>query len=74
MAAVHDVLGEALEVERRRTGGLPARIGDHLTVHGRAGEPCPVYRADLRRVGYESHEVAHCPDCPTGARCSPTGG
>jgi formamidopyrimidine-DNA glycosylase len=62
------VLAEALEVERRRTGGLPTKIGDHFTVHGRYGEPCPRCGADLRRVSYESHEVTYCPTCQTDGK------
>jgi formamidopyrimidine-DNA glycosylase len=66
--AVREILEEALEQERRRTGGLPTKIGDHFTVHGRYGEPCPRCRGDLRRVSYESHEVAYCPTCQTGGK------
>lgn len=68
VAAVHEVLTEALEAERRRSGGLPTKIGDHFTVHGRWGQPCPRCGADLRRVSYESHEVTYCPDCQTGGK------
>ena len=66
--AVGEILAEALEVERRRSGGLPTKICDHFTVHGRYGEPCPVCGADLRRVSYESHEVTYCPGCQTGGK------
>jgi formamidopyrimidine-DNA glycosylase len=66
--AIHGVLDDALEVERRRSGGLPTKIGDHFTVHGKYGEPCPVCGDDLRRVSYESHEVAYCPTCQTGGK------
>jgi formamidopyrimidine-DNA glycosylase len=65
---LHTILTEALEVERRRSGGLPTKIGDHFTVHGRWGQPCPRCGADLRRVSYESHEVTYCPDCQTGGK------
>lgn len=68
LEAVGGVLGEALEAERRRSGGLPTKIGDHFTVHGRYGEPCPVCGDDLRRVSYESHEVTYCPTCQTGGK------
>jgi formamidopyrimidine-DNA glycosylase len=68
LGAVNDVLGEALEVERRRSGGLPTKIGDHFTVHGRYGESCPACGDDLRRVSYESHEVTYCPHCQTGGK------
>ena len=62
---IHAVLEEALQVERRRAGGLPTKIGDHFTVHGRYGTPCPRCGSDLRRVSYESHEVTYCPHCQT---------
>jgi formamidopyrimidine-DNA glycosylase len=68
LGAVNDVLGEALEIERKRPGGLPTRIGDHFTVHGKYGESCPVCGDDLRRVSYESHEVTYCPHCQTGGK------
>jgi len=66
--AVASVLSEALEVERRRSGGLPTKIGDHFAIHGRYGEPCPACGGDLRRVSYESHNVTYCPACQTGDR------
>lgn len=65
---VRDVLRAGLEVERRRTGGLPTKVGDHWVVHGRHGQPCPVCRSDLRRVSYESYEVTYCPACQTGGK------
>jgi formamidopyrimidine-DNA glycosylase len=68
LTATRDVLDEATEIERGRTGGLPTKIGDHFTVHGRYGMPCPVCGDDLRRVSYESHEVAYCPTCQTGGK------
>jgi formamidopyrimidine-DNA glycosylase len=66
--AVRTILSEAVDVERRRSGGLPSKIGDHFTVHNRYGEPCPVCGADLRRVSYESYEITYCPECQTGGR------
>ncbi len=68
ITATHEILTEALDVERGRSGGLPTKLGDHFTVHNRSGEPCPVCGADLRRVSYESHEVTYCPDCQTGGK------
>ncbi|HEX2025091.1 MAG TPA: DNA-formamidopyrimidine glycosylase family protein [Actinomycetota bacterium] len=65
---VHEVLAEALEAERRRTGGLPPKLGDHFAVHNRYGRPCPRCGDDLRRVSYESHEVTYCPTCQTGGK------
>jgi formamidopyrimidine-DNA glycosylase len=68
LEAVRSVLDEALEVERRRTGGLPTKIGDHFTVHGKHGTPCPRCGEDLRRISYESHEITYCPACQTGGK------
>lgn len=66
--AAHSVLTEAVEIERRRTGGLPTKIGDHFTVHGRHGTPCPTCGTDLRRVSYESYEVTYCPACQNAGK------
>src|ERR687891_669177 len=68
LRAVRAVLDEALEVERRRRGGLPTKLGDHFAVHNRYGEPCPRCGHDLRRVSYESHEVTYCPTCQTSGK------
>jgi formamidopyrimidine-DNA glycosylase len=68
LAAVHEIIAEGLAMERRRTGGLPPKVGDHWVVHGRYGQPCPACAADLRRVSYESHEVTYCPTCQTGGK------
>lgn len=68
LAATSEILDEALTVERARTGGLPTKLGDHFTVHGKYGEPCPRCGDDLRRVSYESHEVTYCPACQTGGK------
>jgi formamidopyrimidine-DNA glycosylase len=68
VGAIHAVLTDALEAERQRTGGLPTKLGDHFTVHNRAGEPCPRCGAELRRVSYESYEVTYCPPCQTGGK------
>jgi formamidopyrimidine-DNA glycosylase len=65
LTSLREVLEEALVAERARSGGLPTKIGDHFTVHGKYGTPCPRCGADLRRVSYESHEVAYCPTCQT---------
>jgi formamidopyrimidine-DNA glycosylase len=68
LVSVQEVLAEGLAEERNRTGGLPAKIGDHWIVHGRYGTPCPRCGDDLRRVSYESHEVTYCPTCQTGGK------
>ncbi len=68
--AATDVLAEALELERGREGGLSeAKLGGRFKVHGRVGEPCPTPCGDtLRRVSFESYEMAYCPTCQTGGK------
>jgi formamidopyrimidine-DNA glycosylase len=66
--ALRAILAEATDVERKRSGGLPTKIGDHFTVHNRYGQPCPVCSDDLRRVSYESYEITYCPTCQTGGK------
>ena len=69
LAAILEVLADGLERERTRTGGLSQnKLGEHFTVHGKAGLPCPVCGDDLKRVSYESHEVVYCPRCQTGGK------
>jgi formamidopyrimidine-DNA glycosylase len=67
--SLHAVLADGLERERKREGGLSQnKLGEHFTVHGKAGVPCPVCGDDLKRVSYESHEVVYCPRCQTGGK------
>jgi formamidopyrimidine-DNA glycosylase len=68
IASIRSTVAAALEAERRRSGGLPTKIGDHFTVHNKAGQACPRCGAELRRVSYESYEVTYCPECQTGGR------
>ena len=68
LTAVHEILDAALALERKRTGGLPTKLRDRFIVHGKSGQPCPRCGDDLRRVSYESHEVAYCPTCQTGGK------
>jgi len=70
LSAATDVLAEALELERGREGGLSeAKLGGRFKVHGRVGEPCPSPCGDtLRRVSFESYEMAYCPTCQTGGK------
>ena len=69
LTAILAVLADGLERERTREGGLSAnKLGEHFTVHGKAGLPCPECGNDLKRVSYESHEVVYCPNCQTGGK------
>jgi formamidopyrimidine-DNA glycosylase len=67
--AVRGVLADGLEKERRREGGLSEnKLGTNFDVHGRFGTPCPRCGEPLKRVSYESREVAYCPTCQTGGK------
>jgi formamidopyrimidine-DNA glycosylase len=67
--SVRAVMRDGLERERGRTGGLSQpKLGEHFEVHARYGTPCPRCSEILRRVSYESHEVAYCPHCQTGGK------
>ena len=69
LAAIIAVLDDGLDRERTRSGGLSQnKLGEHFTVHGKAGLPCPECGEDLKRVSYESHEVVYCPRCQTGGK------
>ena len=68
VAAVHEVLEEATQKERERTGGLPAKMGDRFTIHNRHGQGCPRCGEAMHRISYESHEITYCPACQTGGK------
>jgi formamidopyrimidine-DNA glycosylase len=71
LEATRSVLAEALELERTRPGGLSeAKLGGRFAVHGRFGQSCPTPGCpeDLRRVSYESYEMAYCAACQTGGK------
>jgi formamidopyrimidine-DNA glycosylase len=71
LEATTSVLAAALERERTRAGGLSeAKLGGRFAVHGRFGEPCPTPGCTdhLRRVSYESYEMAYCATCQTGGK------
>lgn len=68
VSTARSVLDGALAEERKRTGGLPTKLGDRFRIHGRAGRPCPRCAETLRRVSYEGYEIAYCPRCQTDGK------
>jgi formamidopyrimidine-DNA glycosylase len=66
--AVDLVLDRALAAERKRTGGLPAKLDGRFVVHGHNGDPCPRCAETLRRVSFEDYEITYCPACQTGGK------
>ena len=68
LETIRAVLEEALEEERKRTGGLPPKLGDRFAVHNRWGQKCPACGTEMKRVSYEAYEVTYCPTCQTGGK------
>jgi len=66
LGAIRATLADALEGERKRSGGLSEpKLGDRFVVHNRHGTPCPRCGETLRRVSYEAYEITYCPNCQT---------
>jgi formamidopyrimidine-DNA glycosylase len=68
-AAIVGVLGDAVQ----RSLGLPAKglkaeKRSGLSVHGRAGEACPVCGDTIREVSFATKSLQYCPTCQTGGR------
>lgn len=67
--ALRTVMADAVE----RTRGvdiadLKPDKKDHLAVHGRTGEPCPVCGDTIRQVSLATRSFQYCPTCQTGGR------
>jgi formamidopyrimidine-DNA glycosylase len=69
LVAIRETMTEALDAERRRTGGLSEpKLGDRFRIHNRHGLPCPECATPMRRVSFESHEITYCPTCQTNGK------
>lgn len=69
ITSINAVLDDAIDKERTRKGGLSeAKLGEHFTVHNKAGKPCPACGTTLQRVSFESYEIVYCPQCQTGGK------
>ncbi|HWF57030.1 MAG TPA: DNA-formamidopyrimidine glycosylase family protein [Candidatus Dormibacteraeota bacterium] len=61
----------AAAVERTRgvdIAGLKPDKKEHLAVHGRTGQPCPVCGDTIRQVSLATRSFQYCPTCQTGGR------
>ncbi len=66
--SVRGVLTDGLAIERGRTGALSeGKLGERFAVHGKVGQPCPQCGQPLRRVSFDSYELAYC-TCQTGGK------
>lgn len=67
--AIKNVLGDAVQ----RSLGLHAselkgEKKSNLSVHGRAGLPCPVCGDTVREVSFADSSLQYCPTCQTGGK------
>jgi formamidopyrimidine-DNA glycosylase len=67
--AIRTVLGEAVERSRGLAAvDLKSEKKSHLSVHGRAGEKCPVCGDTVREVSFADSSLQYCPTCQTGGK------
>jgi formamidopyrimidine-DNA glycosylase len=68
-AGLVGVLRDAVERSRGLpASGLKAEKRGGLSVHGRAGLPCPVCGDTIREVSFATRSLQYCPTCQTGGR------
>jgi formamidopyrimidine-DNA glycosylase len=67
--ALRTVMGEAVaRASGVDIGALKPDKKEHLRVHGRTGEPCPVCGDTIRQVALATRSFQYCPTCQTGGR------
>jgi len=70
---LHDVLVDTLRAAVGRAEGLAAKAlkaekKSGLSVHGRAGQPCPRCGDTVREVSFSTKALQYCPTCQTGGK------
>ncbi len=66
-SALGDVLNGAIEILRARVGeAIDKEVRDFLSVHGRAGEPCPNCAHEISKVTRERRTTSFCRTCQPG--------
>lgn len=67
--ALRTVMADAVERSRGvDIADLKPDKKEHLAVHGRTGEPCPVCGDTIRQVSLATRSFQYCPTCQTGGR------
>lgn len=70
--AARDILGDWRRRRIAEAGdGFPDKVTAFhpaMSVHGKAGQPCPVCGTMVRRIVYAERETDYCPSCQTGGR------
>ncbi len=67
VTAIREAVAEGLAYERERDD-MSSSKDRPGSVHGRAGEPCPVCGDTVRAVEYSGYTVNYCPTCQTGGK------
>jgi formamidopyrimidine-DNA glycosylase len=65
--AIQSAVADGLAYERTRDD-MSSSKDRPGSVHGRAGEPCPVCGDTVRAVEYSGYTVSYCPTCQTGGK------
>jgi formamidopyrimidine-DNA glycosylase len=66
-SAMRDVLNGAIEILRERVGeAIDVEVRDFLSVHGKAGEPCPNCGGPISQVTRERRTTNFCRACQPG--------
>ena len=73
VSILYDALVGVLRDAVDRSLGLPAsglksEKKSGLSVHGRAGQPCPVCGDTVREVSFSTKSMQYCPTCQTGGK------
>ena len=67
--AIRNVLADAVERSRGLAAAqLKGEKKNHLAVHGRKGEVCPVCGDTVREVSFADSSLQYCPTCQTGGK------
>lgn len=67
--AIHSVLGAAVKEARGKApGDLKDTKRGGMSVHGRAGQPCPVCGDTVREVSFADTALQYCPTCQTNGK------
>ncbi len=65
--AMHEVLSEAIEILDRRVGSaIEIEVRDFLSVHGKAGQPCPRCGSAISQVTRQRRATCFCRTCQPG--------
>jgi len=66
-SAMNGVLRDALEILRERVGeAIDVEVRDFLSIHGKAGSPCPNCATEISKVTRQRRTTSFCRTCQPG--------